>query len=754
MPQILATLGRGIRWIGLLAIMAISVVLMAVTTFNSHPEEHRDAGPWRFAVHMENQFLDWRQRNSLQRQPDRRPSEHAILAAIDEKSILNIGRFPWSRGIWAQLLDVLGELGARVVAFDVIFSEEEISCNSHPDARFAQAIARFPHGPGHVIVGHSKTHDPALATEKFPDALFNSLLNTTQTGHPISYPTFVQRSTFPIPALVDSGVGIGFIDMQDDGDGVFRHYTLLANLVAPQDLRGPQGGVDSFSPLFPSFGLLSYMRYLDDEVSLETAADGQTGWLMAQGGVLELDGYAATRLRYRGGREAFREISIWDILQAGPGDEQMRQLIAGKAVFIGSTAFAAHDFRNSPMGPQMPGVLFHMNVLDMLSDGRFPRPLGEGLLASMALLAVVALLLIAIQWWRNPLLDTLTACTLMMSLYLLDIFYLLPEGHEVKLLCILGCLLALFLWNGAVNFYRISKEKQQIRGTFSQYVSPSIVNEILAHPEKLKMGGEKRDITVFFSDVRDFTTISESLTPSELSHCLNQYMNRMTHILFDFKGTLDKYIGDAIVGYWGAPIALEGHPTLALQAAIQMIESLPQINQDFERQGYPQFRVGIGINTGECSVGNMGSEQIFSYTALGDHMNLGARLEGLCKYYGAQIIISQFTYDRLAPDKRQEMQFRDLGMVRVKGKQRPVKIIEVLYRQHPLYQRPQDLAIYRQAQEALLARQFSTARQLAGQFLSQYPQDLPAQHLRERAQHYLQHPPPEDWDGTTTMTSK
>ena len=752
MPKALIILGRCSRWLGLVAIIAITAFLMAITTFKSHPENHREAGLWRFAVHMENQFLDWRQRNYLKQQREVTPSDHAILAAIDEKSIEGIGRFPWSRSVWAKLLNVLGHFSARVVAFDVIFSEDEISCNDDPDAQFAQAIARFPQGADHVIVGHSKTYDPQLAAKEFPEPLYNSLLNTSQAGAASIRPAFVQRSTFPTPTLTESNTAVGFIDMQDDGDGVFRHYTTVANLVVPKDLRGPAGS--GFSQFFPSFGLLSYMRYREDEVSLKIAPDGQTSWLTTQQGVMELDGHAATRLRYRGGRESFREVSIWDILNAPQGDQAMSELIAGKVVFIASTAFAAHDFRNSPMGPQMPGVFFHMNLLDMLSDGHFLRPQEESLWASLILLILLAGTLLIVQQQRHPLLDTLTACSLMMLAYLLDTFSLLPQGYEAKLLCILGCLLALYLWNGAVNFYRITKEKQQIRGTFSQYVSPSIVNEILAHPEKLKMGGEKRDITVFFSDVRDFTTISEKLSPSQLSHCLNHYMNKMTHILFNFKGTLDKYIGDAIVGYWGAPIALTNHPTLAVEAAIEMIEALPQINQDFERQGLPEFRVGIGINTGECSVGNMGSDQIFSYTALGDHMNLGARLEGLCKYYGAQIIISQFTLDRMDPEKKRQMTFRDLGLVRVKGKEKPVKITEVLCRHHPLSQCPQDLETYHLAQKTFLQRKFPRALELLKPFLAKYPKDLAGQRLKDESKKFLIHSPPPNWDGTTTMTSK
>ena len=751
MLRIFHFFNRFSRWIGI-SLILITAILMAITTcFVSHPEDHLQYRPWRVPLYAENQFFDWRQKKYLKREQFP-PSPHAILAAIDEKSIKNIGRFPWSRKVWAKLLDKLGILGAKVVAFDVIFSEDELACKGeiNPDDEFAQAISRFPKGAENIIIGYAKTHVPWAALQKFPDILYNSLINAKQYGTETLGPSLVQNSTFPIDPLIRSDVGLGFIDMQDDGDGVFRHYTTVANLVGVEDLKTP-----GFTQLFPSFGLLSYMRYREDNISIEIAKGGNTSWLYTQKRPLELDNYGATRVRYRGSEEVFKRVSIWDILNTSEQDQKMTQLIQGKVIFVASTAFAAHDFRNTPIGPQLPGVFLHMNMLDMLSESRFFRPLGESLVATLILLLMGSALLLSVQfYWRNSILDILTTSTIFFLYYTADAYYLLPQGYEIKLFSCFFSILILYLYNSATNFYQVAKEKQRIRGTFSHYVSPSIVNEILEHPEKLKMGGEKRDITVFFSDVRDFTTISEQLSPSQLSYCLNQYMNEMTHILFRFKGTLDKYIGDAIVGYWGAPITLEHHPSLAVEAALEMIESLPRINESFKRQGYPEFFVGIGINTGECAVGNMGSDQVFSYTALGDHMNLGARLEGLCKFYGAEIIISQFTFDRLAPSTKNKIVFRHLDRVRVKGKTTPVRIEEVIPSHHPLHQDHQSLSFYHKAHKSFLKRDFSTSIVLLENFLKKHPQDKSGLRLFDQSKSYLQTPPPVDWDGVTTMTTK
>ena len=743
-------ISKSVNTFALFSIISSGILILFVTSFKSHPEGYGDGGIWRFAVHIENQFFDWRHQNYVNNQK-RKKSPHAILAAIDEKSIKEIGRFPWSRNVWADIVEKLGSLGAKVIAFDVIFSEEEVSCKGQPDQKFANSIKDFPSGSENVIVGYSKTFSPLTALNVFPDSLYGSLLNTRQEGAETFPFYFVESTTFPIPTLLESGVGTGFIDMRDDGDGVFRHYTVLSNLISPGELTEQEG---QFSQLFPSFGLLAYLRYKGDNVSVKIAKDGRSAQLMTPKGVLELDAYSSTRIRYLGGRDFFTEIPLIQILKNSDYDLRLEELVKGKTVFIASTAFAAHDFRNSPMGSQMPGVFFHMNMLDMLSEGRFFKNTMDSLMVSLIIFSLGLMLLFIIHHFKKPLFDLLSIFILTGGIYLFDKVFLLPQGYEIKLFGCFICFLGIYLWNTGINFYRVSKEKQRIKGTFSHYLSPSIVNEVLAHPEKLKMGGEKKDITVFFSDVRDFTKISEKLPPTELAYCLNKYMDHMTSILFKFKGTLDKYIGDAIVGYWGAPVTLKDHPTLAVKAALAMLDALPEINESFKEKEYPKFEIGIGINTGECSVGNMGSQKVFSYTALGDHMNLGARLEGLCKVYGVQMIISQHTFQRLDSEEKKNMTFRYLDSVQVKGKEHPVKIYEVLSSLNPLKNDEHHMDIYKQAQDNFFKGHFSSSVQLLGGFLAKYPQDRPALRLIQQGRKFLENPPHEDWNGVVIMNEK
>jgi adenylate cyclase len=324
----------------------------------------------------------------------------------------------------------------------------------------------------------------------------------------------------------------------------------------------------------------------------------------------------------------------------------------------------------------------------------------------------------------------------------------------------LFAIIATYSWNTFINFYLANKEKKQIKGAFSSYVAPSIVDQMLANPEMLKVGGEKKNITIFFSDVRDFTTISESLTPTELSTCLNKYMGIMTDLLFDNEGTLDKYIGDAIVAYWGAPVDVENHALKAVLTSIKMIEVLPSINDGFRELGYPEFRHGIGLNTGDCSVGNMGSDKIFSYTALGDSMNLGARLESLCKFYGVQLNVSEFTIAALPPEERKKLKYRILDKVRVKGKSEPVTMYEVYHSFHHLMTDTKSHDDYMIAFECYQNMDFQQAINLLKPIVDKYPiedgkpLEKASRHVLERCITYLANPPEENWDGVFTHTTK
>lgn len=687
---------------------------------------------------FEDRFYDIRMMKTLD---EDKVDDRLVLAAIDDESLTRVGRWPWTRTEWVKVIQKIQHFGAKIIAFDVFFSEPEKACNAaSPDIALAQAIKDFQTRPGFkIILPYSLINYPNEQSYKeIPDTLYNFIMDTKQAEGINLSPKFVSGAVFPIPILANTEAPLGHIEADTDADGIFRHYPVLAN-------------VDTL--YFPSFSLLAYQIYTGDNTVLEMLSIGDAT-LKLNTGKLKLNYKGEAKVRWLGDSTHFPQASIYDILQADKNDENFHKLFKDKIVFVGSTAFGAHDLRHTPVDPMLPGIYFHMNMVHMLLEGKFFKPKEESTMISWAMLLGATLIMILIQIWGHSLLDLFTVVTITLSLYLVDTYYLLPMGHEIKLFFCLFSVVACYSWTTFLNFYLTSKEKKKIRGTFSRYVAPAIVDQMLDNPDKLKVGGEKKHITVFFSDVRDFTSISEQLTPEQLSTSLNHYMGIMTDLLFENYGTLDKYIGDAIVAYWGAPIEVENHAYHAVKTSIKMIEILPEVNKKFKELNFPVFKHGIGLNTGECSVGNMGSDKIFSYTALGDSMNLGARLESLCKFYGVQLNVSEYTLDAIPEDLKKEFTWRTLDKVRVKGKVEPVTMYEVFHSFHPFKQDPDALKKYQLAWGCYQSKRFQEAVDILTPLVEKYPEDKSCKRVKEICQNFIENPPPEDWDGVFTHTTK
>jgi adenylate cyclase len=305
----------------------------------------------------------------------------------------------------------------------------------------------------------------------------------------------------------------------------------------------------------------------------------------------------------------------------------------------------------------------------------------------------------------------------------------------------------------AITFYKYlteERKKKHLKSTFSKYVSPSIVDEILKDPENIQLGGRKQRMSVFFSDVRGFTTISEKLDPQVLSSVLNEYLTPMTNIVFENKGTLDKYMGDAVMAFFGAPIFFQDHAKYACRCAIQSIVKLKEIQEQFKARNLPTIDIGIGVNTGDMSVGNMGSDTVRSYTVMGDAVNLGSRLEGINKEYGTRIIISEFTHE----DVKDSFTTREVDWVRVKGKYKPVKIFELICEGAASNEKQQVLKLYNEGYRLYRERNFDDAREYFKQALVVDPIDPVSGLYIERCEEYKQEPPPQDWDGVFIMKTK
>lgn len=688
------------------------------------------------ATFFESRFYDIRMKYTMEK---KNFDDRLVLAAIDDASISQVGTWPFPRTIWTEFMNKMNTYGASVVAFDVFFSENALSCpGDTPDEAFAESIRNYQATPNQKVILPYALASETDAFEEVPEVMYNFIMDTRQQDGNNLIPNRIGRRVFPIPILQETEAGLGIIQVREDPDGIFRHYPVLAN-------------VDEL--YFPSYSLLAYEYFTGDRPSFEMSSLSDPR-IKVSTGEISLNILGETKVRWSGGMDNFPIVGIHEIITAPDDDEKMNTIFRDKIVFVGSVAFGAHDLRHTPIDAMLPGVYMHMNMTQMLLDGNFFKPVSTSTQYSWYMLFGGTFLIILFMLFNNPIIDLFAVVSITTGLLLLDIFYLVPEGYEIKLFFCLFSVVACYSWSTFLNFYATSKEKQKIRGTFSSFVSPAIVDQMLANPELVKVGGERKNITVFFSDIRDFTSISEKLTPEELSTCLNQYMGVMTDIIFEYFGTLDKYIGDAIVAYWGAPVALENHPYHALKAGIKMIESLPAVNERFKEQGFPQFEHGIGLNTGDCSVGNMGSDKIFSYTALGDQMNLGARVESLCKFYGVELNVSENTINALPENLRAEFKYRMLDKVRVKGKEQPITIYEVFHNTHPFALDEHAHQTYNKAFELYLSQEFQKAIDLLKPLKEKYPNDKSCSRVTQVCEEFLKFPPPPDWDGVFTHTTK
>ena len=687
-----------------------------------------------YTISFESRFYDYRMRNQLD--PNVK-SKDVSLVMVDDYSLEKIGMWPIPRGLHADLINKLDGYGAKVIALDVLYPEKSPTCGpSSPDTVLATAFKNFQKDGKRVFLAYTSGTSNEDSLPEVPVEMLNDTVITQSSSDINMHAYRIAKYTFPIQQFVDTEVGLGSISSYEDPDGSFRQYLMVLN-------------IDTI--YFGALGYNAWEAYLGKKQPIKIFDDG-TGELIVNNKRLEINNRGETKIRFIGGLKNFNTASLYDVLNAKKDDPKMLEKFKDKIVFVGSTALGAHDLRASPIDAKMPGVLAHMNVVNMLLTKYFYQPINDSVQYSIILLCIGMLIFFITQRVGSAFLDFFVIHFIILASYAADYYYFLPKGYELKLFYCFFCFIASYSWNTFLKFSETSKEKKQIKGTFARYVAPTIVDEMLKDPDKLQVGGFKRDITCLFSDVRDFTSISEGLSATELAHSLNFYMGRMTDIVFETKGTLDKYIGDAIVAFWGAPLEIGNHAQFAVEGAIKMIETLPLINEEFRKLGRPEFNVGVGLNSGECNVGNMGSDRIFSYTALGDNMNLGSRLEGLCKYYGTQILISENTLQRIDQEK---IRVRPIDKVIVKGRTAPVQIFEVLHGWHFLTKDSEALNHYLSGWALFQRRNFSGANALFEQILVSYPEDKSSKRLHELCQKYINNPNlADEYFDVTKMTEK
>jgi len=448
------------------------------------------------------------------------------------------------------------------------------------------------------------------------------------------------------------------------------------------------------------------------------------------------------RINYQTGT-SFPTYSAADIIQ----DQIDPQVLKGKIVLIGATAPDLHDDHLTPISSQLvPGVTIHANVINTLLSGNFLVP--ESSLTTLATMLILCFILgfiitkFGIRW-------LIIVFPLFLLGYLGFTVYSFDQGIIRNLIFPPLTIITLAVVAVAYRYLWERLQKQYVRGAMSLYLSPQIMEDVLSDPKKLKLGGLRKTMTVLFSDIASFTTISEKLAADDLSRELNNYLTRMTDIVFDHQGVVDKYIGDAVMAFWNAPISQPEHALLACQAALHMMQQVRDMGPQWQQFGIDHFTIRIGINTGDMVVGNMGSTRRFDYTVIGDNVNLGSRLEGINKQYGTSICISSSTYQLV----RDQVVARKLDSVAVKGKSKGVAIYELRGLGHPDIPEQQFISAFESALALYQKGKFKSALIAFQTFHHQYPDDPPTPIFIDRCQELIKSPP-DHWDGTFHATSK
>jgi adenylate cyclase len=457
--------------------------------------------------------------------------------------------------------------------------------------------------------------------------------------------------------------------------------------------------------------------------------------------VIPVDENGAALVPYRGTTGSFPYYSIADVL----GQRIPAGALAGKIALVGTTAPGLMDQRTTPVGEVYPGVEVNANLIAGMLDGtiRFEPPFAAALQASMLVLAGLAMIFL---WpWRSPARATLSSAMLFAAIVAADLFAFARLGWSIPVASLLLAVLALHVLNMSYGYFVEARAKRYFAALFGQYVPPELVEEMSRHPEDYSMAGRRAELTVLFCDVLGFTAIAETLEPEALARLMNEYLGTMTEVIRAHRGTLDKYIGDAIMGFWGAPVDDPDHARHALAAALGMRAALVELNRTLTARGWPTLWIGIGINTGPMTVGDMGSSVRKAYTVMGDAVNVAARLEGLTRRFDIDIIVGEATRERV-PD----VVFREIDRVRVKGRVAPIAVFEP----QPPHEHADALARWHAALAHYRAREWDEAQTLLATLAAQYPERQVYAIYRKRIDALRGVALPEDWDCVSAFDTK
>jgi len=691
---------------------------------------------WIFAKYIaadlmysyEAKTYDWRVTRKIM---DAQTIDDIVIIDIDERSNQMLGKYSlWPRSYHSRLVKFLSDAGALAIGLDILY--DPFTWRPEQDEEFIQTLKDAGNAYIAIYFGEADSN-----TFRYP-----------MTSEPRGY--HAEQYYYQLPKkemqrfqsedrfessfidLLNAGRGDGHVNFSADVDGVVRSIHLFTEFN---------------DHLYPALSFKMFMDLIGaDSISVN---DADNFVLFGNGEKLTeipVDEKGNMLINYYGGFKTFRYISFYDVLEKRVPPEYFE----GKIVFVGTSLAGLFDLRNVPFMQTFPGVEIHANILYTLLRQNFIKPLGG--LYTFLIMAAFGIVIGSILSFIGPLFSIILVILVGIGYTMVSAYLFVSDNIWLE---IIAPLLTLFLTFTFAYIYRYlteEKNKRFIRTTFSHFVTKSVVDELLANPDKIKLGGEKKVCTVFFSDVAGFTTISEQLSPEELVRLLNEYLTEMTNIVFRYDGMLDKYEGDAIMAVFGAPIAHGNHALNACKTALEMQAQLVKMRDLWRKQGRPELTARIGINTGPMVVGNMGSENRFDYTVMGDAVNLGARLEPANKEYGTSIMIGEETYQMA----KESIITRPLDLLRVKGKMEPVRVYELLATTEAGLDSEMQkiIELYDKGFELYLKQDWEGAIGYFKQALMAKRNDGPSKRYWQRAQFFQKNPPPEDWDGVFTLTTK
>ena len=760
-------------------VIAVAATLIGLLLFIDANTSENGAAVLAFLQDIEQRSLDARFALRGPRAPDSR----IVIVGMDEKTLNEVGAFPLPRDSYSVLVRNLKSDGARVIGFDETFplpagsealtmlSQLKSDFVNHGSPKEKQQIDQFWQeadvdskfaaelkAAGNVVLGlvfldpdRARFADPKREQEYYFSASAHPLAQVKPTrpgkdaidkGWLKGDGEVAQSLEANVPQYSDNAASYGFFNVKPDPDGTVRRALLV---IRYRDL--------DFYPSLDFAILQQYEKIPDQDIYVYIAPDGVDSIQFGRH-LLRPSPNATALINYVGPYESYPHYSMVDVMKGRVPAGAFRD----KIVLVGATALGIADIRNTPFksGTAYMGVEIHANIIDNLLHSAEPHRtfLVRGFREEMVDLGFIILFGGVLGVWlgrSRP--ASATAVTLIvLALFAWFIYFAFVHWGRWYSLVIPGLTL-IFAYVGSIS-YRVffeEREKRKIRKQFGMFLAPGVISLIENDPDKyFRPGGETKELSILFSDIRDFTTMSEGMSPDDLVRMLNEYFNAMIDVLYKNLGTLDKFIGDAIMAFWGSPYPQEDHAFHACNCALQMRDRLIELNADWERRGMRPIAIGLGINSGPVNVGNIGSDKRLSWTVMGDNVNLASRLEGMTKQYHVGVLVNETTHAAT----NGQFVAREVDKIRVKGKHHPVTIYELLAPGAELKNYESLLADYNLALESYRAQNWIDAAGKLGNIMSTRPYDGPTQVLLQRCIEFMDDPPPPDWDGVYVAKSK